>query len=302
MTIFPLWMPITLAACFGQVLRNGAQADLTRRIGTLGSTQVRFVYGMPFSVAFLVLALLATGDPLPRPGWVTMGWVVTGALAQIGATALMLLVMDKRAFGVAYAYIKTEPVIVAIMGVALLGEHLPGLGWGAVFVVTAGVLIASIKHEDLRRIFSESGMIAAGLASGGLFGLSSLAFRGAINTLHEGSFVTRSLTMLVVSKTFQVTVLAIWLAWRNPEAFTGSVQEWRRSFRAGFLSAASSSCWFCAFALAPVADVRTLALAELPMAALMARRMTGKRPSAQQWAGIMVVLAGLAMLVAAQKG
>jgi drug/metabolite transporter (DMT)-like permease len=50
-----------------------------------------------------------------------------------------------------------------------------------------------------------------------------------------------------------------------------------------------------------MADTRTLALAELPLAALMARRMTGKKPSAQQWVGIMVVLCGLALLVAAQK-
>jgi drug/metabolite transporter (DMT)-like permease len=302
MTISPLWMPITLAACFGQVLRNGAQADLTRRIGTLGATQVRFVYGLPFALVFLCAALLLSGEPLPRPGWAAMGWVVVGALAQIAATALMLLVMNQRAFGVAYAYIKTEPVIVAIMGVVLLGEHLSAMGWAAAGVVTAGVLIASIRREDLRAMVAETRMIGVGLASGGLFGLSSLAFRGAINTVQDGGFVMRSLTMLVVSLALQVAMLGAWLALRRRAAFVGSLREWRRSFGAGFLSASSSACWFCAFALAPIADVRTLALAELPLAALMARRMTGRKPSGQQWAGIMVVLCGLALLVGAQKG
>lgn len=302
MTTIPLWMPITLAACFGQVLRNGAQADLTRRIGTLGATQVRFVYGLPFAVVFLALALLITGEPLPRPGWDGMGWVIAGALAQIAATAFMLMVMNRRAFGVAYAYIKTEPVMVAIMGVVLLGEHLSALGWAAVGVVTAGVLIASIRREDLRAMIGETRMIGVGLASGGLFGLSSLAFRGAINTLHQGGFVIRSLTMLVVSLTLQVVMLGAWLAWRERDAFMGSLREWRRSFGAGFLSASASAFWMCAFSLAPIADVRTLGLAELPLAALMARRMTGKKPSVQQWVGIMVVLAGLALLVGAQKG
>jgi drug/metabolite transporter (DMT)-like permease len=302
MTTFPLWMPITLAACFGQVLRNGAQADLTRRIGTLGATQVRFVYGLPFAAVFLCAALLLSGEPLPRPGWNGMGWVAVGALAQIAATALMLLVMDRRAFGVAYAYIKTEPVIVALMGVVLLGEHLTPMGWAAAGVVTAGVLIASLRREDLRGMLRETRMIGVGLASGGLFGLSSLAFRGAINTLHEGGFVLRSFTMLVVSLVLQVMVLGAWLAWRQRAAFLGSLREWRRSFGAGFLSASSSACWFCAFSLAPIADVRTLALAELPLAALMARRMTGKRPGKRQWVGIMVVLCGLALLVGAQKG
>jgi drug/metabolite transporter (DMT)-like permease len=295
-------MPITLAACFGQVLRNGAQADLTRRIGTLGATQVRFVYGLPFAALFLAGATLITGEPIPRPGWAGMGWVVLGAVTQIAATAFMLLVMNRRAFGVAYAYIKTEPVIVAIMGVVLLGEHLTPMGWAAAAVVTAGVLIASIKREDLPGMIAETRMIGVGLASGGLFGLSSLSFRAAINTLHTGGFVMRSLTMLVVSLVLQVVMLGAWLAWRNQVAFMGSLREWRRSFGAGFLSASASACWMCAFALAPIADVRTLALAELPLAALMARRMTGKRPSAQQWAGIMVVLVGLGLLVGAQKG
>jgi drug/metabolite transporter (DMT)-like permease len=55
----------------------------------------------------------------------------------------MLLVMHRRAFGVAYAYIKTEPVVVAIMGFLFLGDRLSALGWAAVLVVTMGVLVAS---------------------------------------------------------------------------------------------------------------------------------------------------------------
>jgi hypothetical protein len=95
MTTIPLWMPITLAACFGQVLRNGAQADLTRRIGTLGATQVRFVYGLPLRWCSSLCAA-HHGRALPRPGWDGMGWVIAGALAQIAATAFMLMVMNRR--------------------------------------------------------------------------------------------------------------------------------------------------------------------------------------------------------------
>ena len=48
-----LWVPLTLVAAMAQVVRNGAQANLTARIGTLGATQVRFVFGLPFAVLFL---------------------------------------------------------------------------------------------------------------------------------------------------------------------------------------------------------------------------------------------------------
>ena len=124
-----LWIPITFAACLAQVLRNGAQASLTGKIGTLGATQVRFVFGLPFALLFLLIGLGVTGESLPGLNRVALAWGTLGAVAQIAATALMLLVMHRRAFGVAYAYIKTEPVIVALLGVLLLGDHLPLLGW-----------------------------------------------------------------------------------------------------------------------------------------------------------------------------
>ena len=120
-----LWVPLTLVAGAAQVVRNGLQSNLTAKIGTLGATQVRFIFGLPFAVLFLVAALAIEGTGLPSVGYTALGWTLLGAIGQIGGTALMLVVMDRRAFGVAYAYIKTEPVIVALLGVALLGDQLP---------------------------------------------------------------------------------------------------------------------------------------------------------------------------------
>lgn len=292
-----LWIPITLVACAAQVLRNGAQASLTGRIGTLGATQVRFVFGLPFAVLFLLAGLAITGERLPHLNGGALRWGSLGAVAQIAATALMLLVMHKRAFGVAYAYIKTEPVIVALLGVLLLGDHLPPLGWVAVIVVTAGVLCASVKPGEFSRLLSEKGMIAAGVAAGGLFGLSAIAFRGAINSLPEGGYVVRSLTMLVVTLAIQAALLGLWLALRDREAFIGSLREWRRSLGAGFLGALASAFWFTGFALTAAANVRTLALAEMPMAALLSGKLTGKGMVRHEVTGLALVMLGVGLLL-----
>lgn len=96
-----LWVPITIAGAVAQVARNALQASLTGKIGTLGATQVRFIFGLPFAALFLAAALLVTDAALHRFTAAAWGWVVLGALAQIAATALMLLVMHERAFGVA---------------------------------------------------------------------------------------------------------------------------------------------------------------------------------------------------------
>ncbi len=293
-----LWVPLTLIAAATQVVRNGAQANLTGKIGTLGATQVRFVFGLPFAVLFLTAALLVEGVSVPAFNRTVLLWTVLGAVCQIGGTALMLVVMHRRAFGVAYAYIKTEPVIVALLGVLLLGDNLPLLAWLAVAVVTAGVIMASVKPGEFGRLLGEGRMILFGALAGGLFGLSAIAFRGAIEGLTDGDFIVRSLTVLVLSMAIQSLLLGLWLALRDRAAFTGSLRQWRGSLGAGFTGAVSSAFWFSAFALTAAANVRTLGLIELPMVALASGRLTGKALARHELVGLGVVMAGVALLLA----
>lgn len=292
-----LWVPFTLAAAAGQVVRNGAQAQLTAKIGTLGATQVRFVFGLPFAIAFLGLALLFTGEPLPPVNAAALGWALLGGASQIAATALMLVVMNRRAFGVAYAYIKTEPVLVAVLGAILIGDRLSAPTWLAIATVTLGVLLASTKAGEVRDLVREGRMIATGLLAGAFFGLSAIAFRGAIIALPEGGFLIRALTVVVMSLSIQTGLLGLWLALRDRAAFVASLREWRVSIWAGFLGAFASAGWFIAFSLTAAANVRTLALVELPLAALLSGRLTGRRTEPRELAGLGVVLAGLALLL-----
>ncbi|GGB86976.1 DMT transporter permease [Novosphingobium endophyticum] len=300
MTLSDLWIPFTLLAAASQVLRNGAQANLTGKIGTLGATQVRFIFGFPFPVLFLLAAMRLTGEALPSLNVSALGWGVLGAVSQIAATALMLIVMQARTFGVAYAYIKTEPVTVAVFGVVLLGDNLPVAGWLAVAIVTAGVMLAATRPGDLGKLLDESRPVLIGTAGGALFGLSAIAFRGAIDSLPSGSFVMRSLTMLVVSLAVQTAMLGTWLALRDRAAFLGSLREWRSSLGAGFLGALASAGWFAAFSLTAAANVRTLGLIEMPIAALVSRRISGRGVARSEALGFVLILCGVALLLASQ--
>ncbi|MGO9628912.1 MAG: EamA/RhaT family transporter, partial [Xanthobacteraceae bacterium] len=104
-----------------QTLRNAMQRELTVTLGTVGATHVRFLFGFPFVLVFLLGVLLATGAPLPRPGLLFWPWTILGAFAQVAATALMLAAMGERSFVVTIAYIKTEPIQVAVFGLLFLG-------------------------------------------------------------------------------------------------------------------------------------------------------------------------------------
>ena len=42
------------------------QRELTGSLGTVGATHVRFLFGFPFALIFLIGLMLYTGAPLPR--------------------------------------------------------------------------------------------------------------------------------------------------------------------------------------------------------------------------------------------
>ena len=62
MSLSLLWIPATLAAAAAQTARNTMQRRLTQTIGTVGATQVRFLYGFPFALLFLALVVALTGS------------------------------------------------------------------------------------------------------------------------------------------------------------------------------------------------------------------------------------------------
>src|SRR4051794_27087649 len=147
MTDYPswLWIVFTLLAAAGQTVRNAMQRELTASLGTVGATHVRFLFGFPFALLFLAAVMTITGAAWPRPGLGYIPWLLAGALFQIGATATMLAAMGQRSFVVTIAYIKTEPVQVAIFGLLFLGDALNAGLMVAIVIATAGVVVMSFK-------------------------------------------------------------------------------------------------------------------------------------------------------------
>ena len=78
-----MWIAATLIASLAQTGRNAAQMGLTARIGTMGATGVRFVFGLPFALLFLAMAALL--GPVPMPDATVFGYAALGAVAQIAA-------------------------------------------------------------------------------------------------------------------------------------------------------------------------------------------------------------------------
>jgi drug/metabolite transporter (DMT)-like permease len=292
-----LWVPATLIAAAAQTARNATQRRLTAEIGVLAATKVRFLYGLPFAALFLFVVSMATGEPVPMPGGGSLAYMIVGALSQIAATALMLVAMKEKSFSVTTAYIKTEPVLTALVGFAVIGDALTPLKVAGILIATLGVIVATLPKEGAAKLVSEMRPALIGVIAGGFFGLSAVAFRGAIIELPSGGFLVRATTILLWGLATQTFVLVAWLAVMDRTALFASFRVWKPSLAAGFLGAFASQFWFIGFALTSAANVRTLALVEVLMAMAVGRRTSGEKPSRSELAGIALMVAGVALVL-----
>ena len=290
------WIVFTLIAAASQTVRNLLQRELTGSLGTLGATMVRFLYGLPFGILFLAVVLVTTGHSLPVPGLETFAWAAVGALTQIAATALMLAAMQSRSIVVVTAYTKTEPVLVAVFGLALLGDPVTIAVISAILLATAGVLLMTRPKKAAGEMLSPMPTIL-GISSAALFGLSAVGFRGAITSLGSGNYIVDASTTLVIGLMMQTVVLTVWLLLRDRATLLAILRAWRQSAPAGFAGAFASQMWFLAFALESAARVRTLALVEIFFAQLLAGQLLKQKAGAAEWIGIALVAGGVILLL-----
>lgn len=286
-----IWVAATLIAAIAQTGRNAAQAGLTGRVGTIGATAVRFIFGLPF--AALLLLILSAYMDIPDLNMRVLGFAAMGAAAQIAATAFMLMTMRGQSFGVATALMKTEPVTLALIGVLVLSEPLGLSRLGAIALATLGVVLSSGAK------WSRAGLmpVLTGVTAGALFGLSAIGFRGAILALPDGGFFIQALTALTLTLLLQSIAMLIWLTIADRPALHGIATEWRTSLLAGALGAFASLFWFIGFAVTSAANVRTLALIEVVFAQIISGRVFREATGKLQLFGMVLIIAGVGWLL-----
>jgi drug/metabolite transporter (DMT)-like permease len=292
-----LWIPFTVVGALGQVARNAMQRSLTGPLGTWGATNIRFLFGFPFSLVFFAPVLIFSGDHVPWPVAAFWPWLLLGALSQIIGTGMMLVAMNDRSFVVTTAYLKTEAIQTAIFGFIFLGDQLTVLKVVAMLIATIGVVITALRPGG-EKSFADLRPTLTGLGSAAAFALAAVGYRGAILTVHDVSFVTAATYTLVWGLFVQTLVLSAYLLWRAPDILKKILGLWRPSLLAGFMGAFASQFWFLAFALTAAANVRTLALIEVLFAQAVAYHSFKQQASLREIIGIALIVIGVALLVA----
>jgi drug/metabolite transporter (DMT)-like permease len=262
-----LWIPITLVAAFLQNLRSAMQKHLKGVMGTTGATFVRFGFGVPFALAFVLALHLGAGYRLPQPNGTFFAWMALGGVTQIAGTFLLVYLFSFRNFAVGTAYSRTEPAQAALFGLVFLGERVTTGTLAAIAVSVLGVMLISVARVPLswRALFLSMVTRTAlfGLASGTLFGISAVAYRAASIALGGPNFMMQAAVTLAFVILFQTVLMGIWMLWRDRAEIGRIVRAWRPSLVVGAAGACASFGWFMAMTLEQAAVVKALAQVEM---------------------------------------
>ncbi|MDW3182195.1 DMT family transporter [Roseobacter sp.] len=295
-----LWILVAFAAAAFQTLRFMLQKVLvTATLSPTGATFARFFYSAPLVSLLLVVYLQGTGQALPSLDARFWVYALSGGLAQVVATVCVVSLFKLRNFAVGVTLMKTEVILSVVVGLVLLHEGVSWAAFGAIGLGLVGVLMLSTPPDVTgwggRAIWNRG--IGLGLASGVLFAVSAVCYRGASLELASTDQVLRAGVTLAAVTGSQMIGMALWLVWCDA-AQIGAVWGARRvAGWLGMLSMAGSFCWFLAFTLQTAAYVKAVGQVELVMSLLASVFFFKERSSLRELGGMAVLCLSILMLV-----
>ncbi|MCE8009391.1 EamA family transporter [Aestuariivita sp.] len=295
-----LWIPFTLAAASFQTVRFMLQKFLS--MGPLtasGATFARFIYSAPLILIGLAVYMQGTGQALPEITARFWLHAIVGGLAQILATVCVVLLFQARNFAVGITFKKTEVILSVLVGLVVLGEGVSLAGFGAILLGVLGVLLLSktpgLEGAWWRHLASRA--VALGLASGLLFAVSAVSYRGATLQLGAEDPLLRAGVTLAAVVCWQVLVMALWLGLRDRAELLAVWRARRVALWVGLTSMAGSLCWFVAFALQTAAYVKALGQVELVLSLMASVLFFKETITRREIAGMGVLVLSILVLV-----
>ncbi|MBT5264665.1 MAG: EamA family transporter [Rhodospirillaceae bacterium] len=296
-------MLITVGAALAQTLRTAGQKHLTARLSVWSVTWVRFVFGLPFAVLYLVWATERSAHQFPTLQASFLVPAAAAAICQILATIFLVYLFSLRNFAVGTTYARTETVLTAIVGTLLFTEVVGTAGWLAILVSVAGVLIVSMVKSGLTgwALLRSTWNLSAGvgLASGLLFAFSSLFIRKASLSFGIDDKPFAAAITLVTVVGVQTALLGLYILARQAKELPEIMRAWRPCLFVGLTSALGSMGWFTAMSMQHASYVKALGQIEFLFALGVSIVFFREKSTGRELAGMALTAAGIAILLLA---
>ncbi|MFZ4805970.1 MAG: EamA family transporter [Hyphomicrobiaceae bacterium] len=297
------WIAISVFAALMQAVRTAAQKTLNQRMSNLATTYVRSLFGLPIMVVYLAAVLVVERSGLPSLSTAYLGATFLGALAQVLATMLLIYMFKLKNFAVGTMLTKVDIVMTAVLGSLLFSERLSLLGFVALLVVLAGVILMSLGKSGLGGFKSWQSVGAAltdrptvvALGCAFLFTLSYLFLREATLLAGPGSSMWRGAWTVALAVAMQTVGVGVWLWLKEPQAFQSIRPNLGIITFIGTTSAFGSIGWFTAFAMQNASYVRAVGQIEVVFTLLISALYFRESIKPLEYWGIAATVAGVVM-------
>lgn len=289
------WIAFTIMAALMQAVRTAGQKQLTSSVSAMSSTLIRYVFGLPFALAYLLFICGDQSTVLFSQAISTQRFVlfaVAASIAQIAATFLLIKAFSYRNFTVGTSFAKTEALQTAVLGMLLFGTALSAIGWLAVAIGFIGVFIISFPTASQRW---EPASVVFGTLSGTAFALTSLCLREASLSLELPVLQSAAIT-LVFMVSLQSILCLVYVHLREPEQFAAIRQRMPLSTFVGLTSALGSIGWFTAMTYQNPALVKSLGQVEILFTICLTTLFFKEKITARELLGVLAIVISVVLI------
>ena len=293
-----LWIPFTLLAAFMQSWRNAFQKQLSTSVDAYGVTLARFICASPLAALYLWWLYQYGGQSAPVASVEFTGrfwlYIVIASLSQIVATVLMVRLFQQKNYAIGVGLAKSEAVLAALIGTALLSDQLSLLGWLGVLIGGIAVFLLS-GAKDIRSLSWP--ILWTGLGSGLAFAITSLLVREASLELTALPFLLRAGWVLLCVIGLQTVIMLLWLGLTRRATLRAL---WQRKGLTAAVSVASflgSLGWFTAMSLESVAIVKTLGQVEVLFTLMISAWFFKEKLQRTDHLGLLLVVVGAVLVI-----
>ncbi len=296
-----LWIPLTLGAAAMQTVRTAGQKRLSEDVSALMATLTRFLFGLPFALAYLGALMAVYGWAPPPVGAKFLTFTFIAAVSQIVGTVLLIRMFTFRNFTVGTAYARTEAFLTAVVGALFFSEVISLPGWIAVSTSIVGVVLITVARGSrvegglLGQLFTP--VAGVGFASGLGFALAALSLRRASLSLGDSNFLATAALTLVTVIVIETILLGAIIAVRDREQFTAMRGRLKIGTFIGATSMLGSVGWFTAMTLEQASYVRAFGQIEFVFAMLVSTRFFREQYTRKELVGIALIAASSVALV-----
>lgn len=299
-----LWIEASVAAALFQSVRYAALKLINQRLSLAVTTYVRILFALPFLVAYLLAVMWVQGAALPATPPAFVIYSSISAIFQFLGTLLVVRLFQLGNFAVATMLIKADVIMTALIGTALFSESISPVGWAAIFVTFAGVILVSAGRAPpaageapvgwFELLLGKS--VRIGLLSALIYAVSYLSLREGILALDPAiGPVMRSAYGGAMMTTVSVVLVGIYLLFTDPKGLKQIREVPGLALVIGIASALGTIAWFLASALTNASYVAAVAQVQIVFTMLISRFYFKEQIRPLELAGVGVILAGILM-------